>query len=206
VIDPIPAAVPSQADGTLILRGYASTYDRDRDGETVTPGALQAALSGYLENPVVLLQHDPARPIGRVVRGVVDNVGLWVEAHVPPPVAEWAREAYRKIKDGVLKAFSIGGFFGRKKSPLGIDIVDLDLLEISVVAVPSNRSALFTASVKSARTLLRPQPGMTVKQVVLLRESIRDLDVALDQLDLKLRGDRYRADLRRRRIRRLHTR
>jgi phage head maturation protease len=78
-------AVTSQADGTLRLRGYASTFYEDRDHDVVTPDALRGAVGKFLDNPILLLQHDAGKVIGRVTSAVVDHVGLLVEAEVPPP-------------------------------------------------------------------------------------------------------------------------
>jgi HK97 family phage prohead protease len=150
--------VVPQQDGSLVLRGYASTYETDRDREAVTPEALKKAVAQYLANPILLLQHDPDKPIGKITSATVDDKGLFVEALVSPPVAEWAREAYQKIKDGVFRAFSIGGLFQKLKNA----IIGMDLMEISVVSVPANPTALFEVAEKSAKLGASPAdvPGV----------------------------------------------
>jgi hypothetical protein len=80
-----------------------------------------------------------------VLEARVDDVGLWVKAQITAPVAEWAKEAFQKIKDGVLKAFSIGGIFTRVKDA----ITAMDLMEISVVAIPAQPEALFAVVQKA---------------------------------------------------------
>jgi HK97 family phage prohead protease len=203
VIDPIPA-VASRPDGTLILRGYGSTFFEDRDHDVVTPDALRGAVGKFLENPVLLLQHNPEKVIGRVTSAVVDQVGLLVEAEVPPPPPgsePWHVKAYSDIRNGLLRAFSIGGWFRRAKNL----ITSMDLLELSVVSIPSNAAALFQLTTKAYRPL-RPQPGLSAGQARLLMTAVRDLDTAMSQLDLEIMGRRYRADLSRRRLRAFQTR
>jgi len=137
-------SVDTSADGgSLIVRGYASVAEVDRDGDMITLDALRRAVDPYLQtNGVVLLNHQQDKPIGRVLSATVDARGLFVEAEIVPGVADWSRDAYAKIRGGVLKAFSIGGYFLRK----GSSVVGLDLCEISVVAVGANRASVFTAS------------------------------------------------------------
>ena len=136
-------AVEPQADGSLLLRGYASTWDVDRDREAVQPSAVKAALAGYLSNPVLLWQHNAARIIGRITKAAVDAVGLLVEAVMPPPPSgseAWHVKAFHDVKHGLYRAFSIGGFF---KKDAGDNIIGMDLMEVSVVSVPANPTALF---------------------------------------------------------------
>ncbi len=133
-------------NGTLVLEGYASTWDLDRDGDNVVPEAFAKSLTGYLENnPILLLNHDRARPIGLITKAVPDPRGLKITAEVPRPAAGeegWKHSAYGAIKRGVLKALSIGGVFLRdKKQPQTIQ--EVDLYEVSVVSVPSNPTSLF---------------------------------------------------------------
>lgn len=135
-------------DGTLHLVGYASTYEQDRDREAVTPQALQNAVAGYLRNPILLYDHDPRRPIGRITKAVVDHIGLHIEAEVPPPPAgteAWHIKAYHDIRQGIVKTFSIGGLFKRLKNM----ITGMDLCEISAVPIPANPSSLFAVVQKS---------------------------------------------------------
>jgi HK97 family phage prohead protease len=135
-------------DGTLVLRGYASTYELDRDREAVTPQAFTDAVGKYMRNPVLLADHNMGRPIGTIVSAVVDANGLMVEAHVPPPptgTEPWHIKMYSDIKQGIVRAFSIGGIFRRD----GRKIVGMDLCEISAVPIPANPSSLFAVVQKS---------------------------------------------------------
>ena len=54
-------------DGTLVLEGYASTWGKDRDGDTVADAAFGKSLGQYLtNNPILLLNHDRAKAIGYI--------------------------------------------------------------------------------------------------------------------------------------------
>jgi HK97 family phage prohead protease len=146
-------------DGTLVLRGYASTYELDRDREAVTPQAFTDAVGKYMRNPVLLADHNMGRPIGTIVSAVVDANGLMVEAHVPPPptgTEPWHVKMYNDIKQGIIRAFSIGGIFKRD----GRKIVGMDLCEISAVPIPANPSSLFAVVQKSFQL---PAAGQTAE-------------------------------------------
>lgn len=135
-------SVAAQPDGSLVLQGYASTYSTDRDKEAVAPQALRNAIAKYLTNPMLLFQHSPDQVLGNVTKATVDNVGLWIEAVIPPPATgcgAWLADAFNGIKNGLYHAFSIGGIFDRVKDA----IVGMDLMEISVVSIPAQPEALF---------------------------------------------------------------
>lgn len=136
-------------NGSLIVQGYGLTYDQDRDKDEVDPNCVKEALRHYHSNPVLLLNHDMTRPIGKVLQTVIDIKGIFITAEVTRPIETWAKEAYQKIKDGVYKAFSFGGLarYTNKR------IVQLDLVEFSVVSVPSNPVALFSVIQKSMETI-----------------------------------------------------
>src|ERR1700754_722560 len=46
----------------LVVSGYASNFDVDRVGDTVTRQALERALSKYMHNPVMLYNHSYTQP------------------------------------------------------------------------------------------------------------------------------------------------
>jgi hypothetical protein len=92
-------------------------------------------------------------------------------------------------------------------------ITSMDLLELSVVSIPSNAAALFQLTAKAysprlARTVARTRvpSRLDPDDARLLMKALRDLDVLLPQAELRIMGDKYRADLARRRVRALHTR
>jgi len=132
----------------LYISGYASTWDEDRDGDTVARDAFDDNLSSYLEdNPVLLLDHEKSHVLGAITDAKTDDVGLAIKAFIPKPEVDeerWKITAYRDIKRGLRKALSIGGIFHRPTEKAARKrIIRIDLFEISSVAVPSNPKSLF---------------------------------------------------------------
>ena len=167
-------SIEVKSDGSLSIRGYASTKDQDRYGDVVDPKAFENTLETFSKNPIMLLQHDANKPIGRFPETSIDSKGLEVLGHVMYD----EDECMKKIKDGILWAFSIG-YIPKKYEIRNADgdliateagyeawydwedvwygegivrtIKELDLIEISVVSTPANAHAVFSLekSVKS---------------------------------------------------------
>ena len=132
-------------DGSVMIRGMASTADFDRAGDSISAEAWQkGGLSNFEKNPIILFNHDYDRPIGRATGMKSGPNGLELECKIsknaPGNVAEL-------VKDGVLGAFSVG--FRVKdadyiKETDGLMIKDAELFEVSVVSVPCNQTATFS--------------------------------------------------------------
>jgi len=135
----------TQDDGSVMIRGFASTADFDRAGDTISAEAWQkGGLKNFEKNPIILFNHDYDRPIGRATGMKAGPDGLELECKIsksaPGNVAEL-------VKDGVLGAFSVG--FRVKdadyiKETDGLMIKDAELFEVSVVSVPCNQAATFS--------------------------------------------------------------
>ncbi len=150
---------PEMAGGRT-LRFIASDETPDRVGDIIEVSGWN--LSSYKKNPVVLWGHDTSTvpPIGKAVnvrRGRKPNgePALYANIEFAPEEAHpFAETVYQLAKRGYLNAVSVG-FLPRKtkelsdkeKSALGMPpygqmYSEADLLEISVVSVPANPSAL----------------------------------------------------------------
>jgi HK97 family phage prohead protease len=133
------------AGGKITIEGYANTVDKDRVGDVVLPTAFEKSLPVYLDNPVMLFQHDWDKVIGRVTEAKVTDKGLWVKGEVSN--AKDVEDVRTKIAEGSLKTFSIGynevdAVYDESRK---INIVkELELLEISVVTIPANAAAKFS--------------------------------------------------------------
>jgi HK97 family phage prohead protease/HK97 family phage major capsid protein len=127
-----------------IITGYASTDDLDRQQEIVKPEAFAATLKAFMENPVLLFGHEWwSKPIGKVLEAEVRAKGLWIKAQISKATEE-ANEVWGLIKEGILKAFSIG-YRPIKWEDTDEDIrtiLELELFEISMVSIPANPQAL----------------------------------------------------------------
>ena len=89
------------------IAGYANTTDKDRSGDVIPATAWAKGVDNYRKNPVLLYQHDHAKPIGRVDNITVDKKGIYVEAAVSQ-AAEKLHGVQTLIEDGALKSFSVG--------------------------------------------------------------------------------------------------
>jgi len=167
-------SIEVKSDGTLRIQGYASTKDQDRYGDVVDPKAFENTLETFAKNPIMLLQHNSDKPIGLFPETSIDSKGLAVVGDVMYD----EDECMKKIKDGILWAFSIG-YIPKKYEIRNADgdliateagyeagydwedvwygegivrtIKELDLIEISVVSTPANPHAVFSMqkSIKS---------------------------------------------------------
>ena len=135
----------AEEDGSVMIRGMASTADFDRAGDSISAEAWQkGGLKNFEKNPIILFNHDYDKPIGRATGLKSGPDGLELECKIskaaPANVAQL-------VKDGVLGAFSVG--FRVKdadyiKETDGLMIKDAELFEVSVVSVPCNQSATFS--------------------------------------------------------------
>ena len=77
-----PAEILKQVEqnGEFHVVGYAATTDFDLQGDIITEEALQNASLDLLKNSTVLLNHDLARPIGKVTKVDFDRHGLLIDA------------------------------------------------------------------------------------------------------------------------------
>ena len=132
-------------DGSVMIRGMASTADFDRAGDSISAEAwTKGGLKNFEKNPIILFNHDYDKPIGRATGLKAGPNGLELECKIskaaPANVAQL-------VKDGVLGAFSVG--FRVKDADYieetdGLKIKDAELFEVSVVSVPCNQSATFS--------------------------------------------------------------
>jgi len=148
------ATVTEVGDGELIIEGYASDFDNDRQDEAFEPGAFDTAIKSFMENPVLLYHHNFERALGRVLELRRDAKGLFMRAAIDPPATgSWAEDIYNKVRSGTIKGLSVGGKFFRKQTPAGPKIHRADLMEISVTPMPVNPRTLFAVAGKAFEQL-----------------------------------------------------
>jgi HK97 family phage prohead protease/HK97 family phage major capsid protein len=141
----MPLPTSSETIDSINIEGYANTTTVDRVGDVIPMTAWVKALDNYLKNPIILAYHEDCEPIGRMVDHRVDEKGLWVKARISAA----AEDVFNLIKDGVLTAFSVGFIVKDAVYDAVTDlfiIKELELLEISVVAVPCNQDSTFSLS------------------------------------------------------------
>jgi HK97 family phage prohead protease len=126
----------------------ASDATEDRMGDIIDPKGWE--LSTYQANPVVLFGHKHDEPIGRASAVTVKGGKLYADIEfMPEEVSAFAAKIGRMVKAGFIKAVSVGfralDAKPNEKSPGGLIFTKSELLEISVVSVPANPSALAVA-------------------------------------------------------------
>lgn len=131
-----------------------STAAVDRDGDTIDPKGWD--LGPYQKNPVVLWAHDYSMPpVGKATNIQMTKDGLKADVEfLPMGMNPFADMIHDMCKGGFLNATSVG-FAGKdfeksKDRERGYDFKAQELLEFSIVPVPSNPEALIQRGEKSA--------------------------------------------------------
>lgn len=141
-----------------------STIAEDRHGDTIDPKGWK--LDNYRANPVLLWGHDMyAPPIGRALSIGVNGASLEGQYEFAPAgVYPLADTVYALAKNGFINAGSVGfkpiKYQFRTDSD-GVDFLEQELLEMSIVSVPSNPEALISARSKGID--FRPIVAVTPK-------------------------------------------
>ena len=105
----------------LFVAGYASVDMVDKQGDRIPTDALGKAFTNFMSNKAyrnVQLAHSGIQvgevvpsytdSQGRVWKSEVDNHGLFVVCKIRSDIQK-AREVQKQVRDGDLRAFSIGG-------------------------------------------------------------------------------------------------
>lgn len=142
----IASAKRSQFDATIREATVAgrkqfefkiSTDRVARDGYKIPASAW--SFDAYLRNPVVLLAHSSRDlPIGRAVDVRRDSDGLSATIEFDDQ-DELARQVQSKVERGFVSATSVGFSVGKIRGDV---IEQAELLEVSIVAVPSDPGAM----------------------------------------------------------------
>lgn len=138
--------------GIITISGYANRY-MDEDGSLVIDRSTESVLpSGYdlvafKENPILLYQHDKARPMGKIIDVELRSDGLFISANVHRMLD---KQAYYAVQHGILKTFSIGFMVKDYTEVDGVYFwTEVELLEVSVVSVPDNQKSTFSVLTNS---------------------------------------------------------
>lgn len=156
-----------------VFEGHAAVFnERNGHNEIVVPGAFKRSLLEHQKrgvNPPLLLHHDRSKIAGVWTHIEEDKTGLLVRGQLAMKTT-LGREAFELASMGGLTGVSIG--FRERGSKMDRDgtliLTDIDLVEISLVALPSadkariksvradNRGiAAFTAAAHAAASSIR---------------------------------------------------
>lgn len=126
-------------NGRLRVASLASTPDIDEHGEIVEVSAFASSIESFGKNPVMLAYHKMDEPVGIWDAQSITGAGLAVEGFI----SNGRPDIQQLVLDGVIKHTSIG-FFVRDidwdEELQVLRITDLDLIEVSLVPIPANRS------------------------------------------------------------------
>lgn len=138
--------IPNDASRTIRFVISSSAEDRDKDVVNVAGWNLD----NYKKNSVVMWGHDyKSLPVAKCTSILPRGDKLVAEAQFPSAdLYPFADTVYRMLKGGYLNATSVG-FRPLKFEPNekrgGLDYNEQELLEFSVVPIPSNQEALVEA-------------------------------------------------------------
>lgn len=168
------AVKPPSPEFIMSIAGYASTKDVDRMNDIVEPSAFDSTMADYMKFPVILVNHNwYDDPVGKATSYKIDEKGLYIEASIVD--TERGRTIKALIEAGLLKSFSIG--FNIKKWESSADedepfrIVEVELIEISIVSSPANMEALIEAAESKGiqvKSLIDPREGRGSKGVTIM--------------------------------------
>lgn len=166
----IKKAVATPADGALAVpdgsfSGYGSTFNEPHQTsswmlgpdwqDVMLPGAFKRTLGEHKKRgsrPAMFFDHDMDAPIGVWDRVEEDKTGLATDGRLCLDVDEIA-ETYALMKFGAIGAESIGfipAIVELDEKTKTRSIIEVDLIEISVVTLPGNPGAQIS-DVKSLR-------------------------------------------------------
>ena len=128
-------------DGEIL--GIASSEAQDRDGEVIKQTGWD--LNNFEKNPVLLASHNhQSFPIGKATGIAIEDGKLMFKAVFSKATQE-AKEAYALVKEGILNTFSVGFIPRDYEKDNSSVITKAELLEISLVSIPSNPEAVVLA-------------------------------------------------------------
>jgi HK97 family phage prohead protease len=142
--------IKAPADDGRIITFAISTEAVDRMGDTIAVDGWK--LDNFRANPVVLFGHNSDElPVAKCRRIWVETGKLMAEADFTPTPTAWPEfneSVFQFLKHGLLNATSVGfapmkyAFSEEDGRMFGVDFLEQELLEFSIVDVPANPECL----------------------------------------------------------------
>lgn len=139
-IEQIDVKFTSENEG--VFSGYASVFGGvDAYGDTIVKGAYANTLQNR-KRPVQMRWNHYGDVIGKWLSITEDEKGLFVEGSLTPNHS-LAQDVYASLKHGSIGGLSIGYRVtkGVDNTTGGLDLYEIDLIEISVVESPADLAA-----------------------------------------------------------------
>jgi HK97 family phage prohead protease len=137
-------ALAANAAPTLAIEGYASLFGvADLSGDVVRAGAFRASLARLGGDLPMLVRHDPRLRAGKWVELREDSRGLYVRGVVDlgEPGAALARRLIGRGVDGLSIGFTTRA---ARKRPNGRELIEIEIVEVSIVDFPMLPQARLT--------------------------------------------------------------
>jgi uncharacterized protein len=132
-----------------ILEGYAAVFGNvDRDNEVIVPGAFAKSIQDFKQSGFLCNQHNWKEELGTITDAKEDDRGLLISAefYSTPDAQQVRQRLAEKMARGRQQGMSIGYRVKQAEKRNGVrQLLELDLLEVSVVTVPANPQARVSA-------------------------------------------------------------
>lgn len=188
-----------KADGPEgIVRGYASTWDRDLGGDKVLKGAFEEVIERDFPKGKIKIYREHSIAIGLPEVMKEDDTGLWIEAKIVPGASQDGDETIAHAVSGVYDAFSIAYVpdssatkvnfkNGRRERDIGnflrlphTGILDGPMNEGAVIEEAKGGTPSILALLQEIKALLEPQPEQQPLPLVTEIKDFWDLGRAFD--------------------------
>jgi HK97 family phage prohead protease len=211
-------------NNSVIIEGYANRSFKDGQmvidrGKEFIP-LEEWKYEEWLENPIILFNHDRSMPIGRGIDVKVTDEGLFLKAQISNSDVPEIKKVRDLIKEKILNSFSVGIDVKSEEEVDGVyHLKGVNLLETSVVALPMNQASTFTTNVKmlkeksigAIREEITKEKGAVLASQIhaaigkmqenqdfsredLLLKIAKEAEISLDELFEFLAGNIVRAD------------
>jgi len=140
------AKVKIAEDGTGTFSGYGSVFGNlDAANERVVAGAFSNCIDRFVKDGWIAVSHEWGDlPIATVDSAIEDEFGLFITGtfHSTPAAQEARTVCIERLARGKTVGLSIGYFVIKSTPNNGVlDLLELDLREVSIVNAPCNRMA-----------------------------------------------------------------
>jgi HK97 family phage prohead protease len=186
-VSEIKAAKAFNPDEEMIIEAIANLAKVDRWDEVIPPTAWGKRLGVYMKNPIILREHNRDWPIGTAESVTAKDDGLHYRACIGNPKAAQLTamqiESRSLIAQGILRANSVGfipHLIEWDEDEEVIRHTDVELLEISIVAIPMQQDSMIT-SVKAWRKGLsmpkaneKTEEGTDVAAITAIKSTVEE--------------------------------
>jgi hypothetical protein len=192
-----PENVP---EGATWFRGVASTEELNRNGYIIRLNAWKSAISEFMNNPVLLLQHDSNQPIGKVLTAEVGERGLIITGYLFDDLTggRFGRGLINALSTGHLtvdvefentsngeilseEEFKKLSWEEQSKEEWVMAVKELEWVELSVVSIGANRKSLISNKELMKNYLNELQPEEVKAEEVVEEQKEEVAEVSEDQ-------------------------